>query len=167
MDEFTRQQDLDRAEIQRFYEHVSKIQDHLPAEPARPFERPLRSANHIDFEPLLTERRQHETPREARCVRVGKKHSRTSTSEQDSESPDGDGNTGTTRGTRRDLFREINSMIYKQQGRGVGSGLERMKRWMQGDSETPGAEPVASAAGNAANAALAAGQRASTVRHSD
>ncbi|KAH7911038.1 hypothetical protein BJ138DRAFT_1126340 [Hygrophoropsis aurantiaca] len=69
--------------------------------------------------------------------------------------------------TRQQIIREMHAVLREYQGdQGIGTGLERQKRWIAGaDNRTPNSTEAVSQtlAGNAANAVLAAGQRAAIV----
>jgi len=108
----------------------------------------------LDTSPLVDLRRAHESERAAKGVRTG---SHTHKSSQSTTSPDSSNGEQIT--TRRAIIREMASIIREQQDNvGTTSGLNRQARIQEG-STNPGRP-----AGNSANAALAAGQRAMMVR---
>ena len=67
-----REEAEDRALLQRTWELAARRPtDQLPAEETRPFDYLLPSNDVVDYTALINERRRHETPRAARCVRGG------------------------------------------------------------------------------------------------
>ncbi|KAI0363681.1 hypothetical protein BV20DRAFT_957785 [Pilatotrama ljubarskyi] len=135
--------------------------------PARPFDRPICDADNIDFSPMISLRRQHETKRAAQSGRARKnrtgsepiaasRHTADGVTLADGKSSTGANASGSGRSEYRELVREMHALL-RQQERGIGTGLEWQARWMQTPSVTPGPS------GNTLNAALAAGQRATTA----
>ncbi len=159
----------DREELQTLFSNAAaRLLDQLPAEPTRPFDRPINSFNHTDFSPLVTERRRHETPRAARCVRVGKKagtHTGTESESNPSDDRDAAAAAGSKarpggRSSRREILQAMHALLRQHEEKRVGTGLSRQERW----TGKSGANTSTSGlSGNSANAVLAAGQRASAV----
>ena len=171
-DDTHQHEEEERAEIENaFFAAMRKIQDHLPSERTRPFERPLRSFDHIDFGPILAERRRHETPHEARCVRIR----RTNTSgallsaEPDSEDPSETNPATRTPSQWCQLDREMQGLIREQQVKALTSGVDRQIRWKVGavppvkPALAPAPSTTGQLAGNSLNAALSRGGQASNV----
>lgn len=130
----------------------------------------------MDLAPLASIRRAHETDRAKSGIRTkGALHSETGSVEAasaeggipgalspsvDSENP-GDSSSSTTppipASIRREIIREMHQTLREEQSsRAVGTGLERQTRW---GATTAGAATT----GNTANAASAAGQRATAA----
>ncbi|TFK78630.1 hypothetical protein K466DRAFT_507008, partial [Polyporus arcularius HHB13444] len=147
-EEVAQREEEDRAALQQaFSDAVRRLQDSLPLEETRLFDRHLRTLEEeIDFSPLIAERRRHETPRAARCVRVGKRNLKAS------QHPSG--------AYRGEVLRRMQDVLAQHQEHRVGTGLSRKERWAGPSGATTSA---VHAAGNTANAVLAAGQRAAGV----
>lgn len=130
----------------------------LSSEPLRPIDRHLLAQPlDVDLSPLVSTLRAHETPRARQAVRTSS-HSSADSSHDPGKSKES---------AHRALIREINQTLRLEQERGVGTGLARDARWrshvtegVRATEQSPGVEL---ATGNTANAALAAGKRASTV----
>ncbi|KAI0329285.1 hypothetical protein GY45DRAFT_1253214 [Cubamyces sp. BRFM 1775] len=147
-----RQQHDDRHAIQQAFEAAANnLLMQLPPEPMRPFDRPAMSSDNVDYTPVITTRRQHETKRAARCVRTSTKRSDLSVPgsgvDKDIEQE--------RKSQRSHVIREMDALIrqYNSNAQGVGTGLERRARWHVGQKDS----------GNTVNAALAAGQRAASI----
>ncbi|KAI0664773.1 hypothetical protein C8Q70DRAFT_904467 [Cubamyces menziesii] len=146
--ELAQYEEEDRLEIQMAFEAASsKLLGCLPAEPTRAFDRPLFSAENIDYSPINNIRQAHGTRRAAQSVRMGQRSN--GTSEPDSKSTAAP----SSESARRLLIRQMEDVIRQQQsGQGIGMGLERSARWTNAPPN-----------GNSLNATLSAGQRAATV----
>ncbi|KAJ3554974.1 hypothetical protein NM688_g2825 [Phlebia brevispora] len=146
------QQDEDRTYLQDSF-HAAALQlpslDLPTAEPIRPFDRTLiNGVFDFDYTSLISIRETHQTQRAVTAVRSGRQSTLPMTDNSDD-----------SRGTsaRQRIFREMTAMIkmYESNTLGVGTGLDRQVR-------TQGRSAVETA-GNSANAALAAGQRAAAA----
>jgi hypothetical protein len=122
---------------------------HVPEEASRPFDHSSTYFHNLDFSSLLSTREAHETERARKSVRT-QMHQHQKATNHDAEVP-----------IRRHIIREMNSILREQQDQGGGTGLERKNRWAPGGRS---GQEVARLVGNSANAELAAGQRAATVR---
>ncbi|OJT13577.1 hypothetical protein TRAPUB_9876 [Trametes pubescens] len=128
-----------------------------PAEPLRPFDRPLDPGlMNADLSTLVAVRQRHETDRARKGIR-------TRMDDRDHDRPEGDDSAGNrTESARQALIRNIQQVMREEQDRAVGTGIERDARWR---THVTAASKVGESieTGNAANAALAAGARAATV----
>ncbi|PSR82258.1 hypothetical protein PHLCEN_2v6105 [Hermanssonia centrifuga] len=125
----------------------------LAAERIRPFDRAMNYSKNMDYSMLVSVCRHHQTERAAAavCVRL---HS--DVVPLDPSKSDSDLEVTETPSARGKIISEMYAVLRKaEQGLGVGTGLERQAR-ISGST-------VVQLTGNTANAALAAGQRATTV----
>jgi hypothetical protein len=129
------------------------------AEPARPSHVSSTFFDHLDFSELVTIRRAHETKYAAAGVR-------TQMHQHDAaQAAEASNTTETSRASlRHKIIRQMNAVLREQQEQGVGTGLERQARWKSSAPGGRSGEEASALSGNAANAELAAGQRATTVR---
>lgn len=120
----------------------------LPEERSEPHERSFRSLFDADFSPLIAIRRAHQTDRAIKVMRTGRAHLVEDTTPADQP--------GKTQPTRRELLRDFADILRRNSdNKAVGSGLERLARWTS--------KLQVFKTGNAANADVAATQRAATV----
>ncbi len=128
----------------------------LPAEAARAMDsHPSAIPLNTDMTLLVSILRSHEPPRARLAVRANKN---VSSSVKDQE-------TARKESARQALIRGINETLRLEQERGVGTGLARDARWRSHVTEGVRATDDAAtrASGNTANAAMAAGVRATAV----
>lgn len=132
--------------------------DRLPAlaisEPSKPLGRGLATPDFINFDYLVELRRSHQTIQAARGVRT-RVVDRSSDKAKEAS-------------LRQQLIRKLHLALKEDQGQATGTGLERAARWREPapggrGGAVPDSEP-APAAGNSANAALAATVLARKVR---
>ncbi|KAJ7783922.1 hypothetical protein DFH07DRAFT_764292 [Mycena maculata] len=115
----------------------------LPSEVSKPFGRgPITSFENLDFKALVRLRKEHQTRQAANCARV--KHA----------SSEDDSSVAAEESTRRQILRKFHEILKEDQGRGVGTAVEREARWHTDTKPT---------VGNSANAALAATTLATKV----
>ncbi|KAH9855569.1 hypothetical protein C2E23DRAFT_813848 [Lenzites betulinus] len=146
----------------------------LSAEPIHPFDRSITSASDMDLTPLASIRRAHETDRAKNGTRT-KGSSTKKGGEATSSSAAGDTQEPTSGKTsdslqphethpeaentsiRRAIIRDMYQVLREEsdESRADGTGADRHLRWTGSSSTTT--------SGNTANAALAAGQRATAV----
>ncbi|KAH7912049.1 hypothetical protein BJ138DRAFT_1005353, partial [Hygrophoropsis aurantiaca] len=132
------------------------LANHSPSYPAQ-----------LDFSKLVYLRRVHETARAASSNRTyNLLDGDQSTQVNDSKEPAGK----QEKSTRQQIIRQMTALLREyEDDRGIGTGLERQKRWIAANENRrnlPSSQTEAvsqTLAGNAANAVLAAGQRAATV----
>ncbi len=128
----------------------------LPAEPLRPFDRPQASLpSEIDFSTMILVRQKHETERARKGIR---------TREDDAvNAATGEASKLAKRkeSARQALIRRMQEVLREEQGRAIGTGLERDARWRA--HVTAASRLASEATGNSANAALAAGARGAAV----
>ena len=126
----------------------------VAAEPTRPMDSHMAAALlNVDLTQLVSILRSHETPRARLAVRTNKHAANDPANKTQKES------------ARQALIREINQTLRLEQERGIGTGLARDARWRTHIAEGVKAtnDATTQASGNTANAALAAGARATTV----
>lgn len=129
--------------------------------PSRPSDLPPTYHQNLDFHMLVHLRRIHQTQRAAKSVRVHSTVSEGAGHHENSRKHSEEHGGNVTVPVRLQVVRQMQDVLRafesEAQVRGVGTGLERHVRWTGtlGSAETT--------TGNTANAALAAGQRATAV----
>lgn len=102
-----------------------------------------------DLTQLISQRKQHETRRAAKAVRIGSNPNEEDPAEEAARKKQ-------VPSARQQLNKEIHAVLREYSDKGIGTGLERDMRWKSKDGSIP-------QTGNALNATLVAGQRAGTV----
>lgn len=146
-------------------------------------DRPIDWAAFMDFSNLVAIRRNHESQRAAMGVRgVKQRAALQGNSKHNVQAISGPGKLRTVdqasaagqlatatkneqdpESMKQRLLREMQNIMREEHTHAaIGTGLERKHRWQAGESNVAAA-PLAVATGNSANAALAAGQRATAV----
>ncbi|KAG6848152.1 hypothetical protein H0H93_002909 [Arthromyces matolae] len=122
--------------IQQEYQHIQAVVNSLPDERMKPFGQTTMSFDSLDMEPLILQRRTHQTRQAADGVRA-----KSALSQADSS----DGKVT----MRKQLIHNMNRVLKEAQDyKGIASGVERMTRWKENEQN--------GASGNSANAAVVA-----------
>ncbi|KAI0669608.1 hypothetical protein C8Q78DRAFT_977184 [Trametes maxima] len=135
----------------------------LPAEPLRPFDRPIFSSSlDADLFGLARIRKKHETERARKgvCTRQDTQLEVQVNDATKPALPSAEKVAPKKETVRQKLIREMQDVLRAEQNRGVGTGLERDARWRSYVKLGAGTEKTT---GNSANAELAAGARAAAV----
>ena len=125
----------------------------IPDEMSHPFDRSIDFYMDLDFSTLISLRQVHETQRAKASVRTKFKHE-----------IDGEITAEKEESVRRRIFRGINEVLREDQAQRINTGTNRKTTWTASAPGGRSASETALLAGNSANAELAAGQRALTVR---
>lgn len=123
----------------------------LPPEPCHIFDTNSASVGKLDFTGLVKARKAHETACAANGVRKSLYQAEVSSTSDNASAKK-------TESVHKQIIHEMNAVLRHQQERGIGTGLERKKRWTGSASGGRSTEAIKELTGNSANAELTAGQ---------